>query len=357
MRWASRTTSHRTAAPSRHLPKRPSAIVADGVEEVELVADDGTHPGDDWPRTRSSTSASGRRWGRASGEGVRDRRRRPSPRGAVRVCAVRYLGLARADARPARRPIPCGAEGRGRRIGWVLRRENRARRHPELRRLRRRFRRLEFARLVTPDPRVACASWSRSAVRPVWPPTPASARSATPSSPTAAQAAAATSSTIRSRTRRSGSASRSPRAATSTRRSSGLASDDVARLELFLATGESRPIPLRDNAWAIQAARADRPYRVVAYDREGRIIGIQDMGDNGRPRCQARRRLAHAAHGARRARAGRRGARRSLERDGGQCHEIQLPGGAGGSGCARNACRRARRSSCSTSSRAAAAPG
>jgi hypothetical protein len=113
---------------------------------------------------------------------------------------------------------------------------------------------------------------------------------------------------------------------------SGLASDDVARLELFLANGESRPIPLRDNAWAIQAARADRPYRVVAYDREGRIIGIQDMGDKDArlPRPAGEWRTLFTARDSR----GQLGAVRvARSSDGGQCHEIRLPGGAGSSGC------------------------
>jgi len=57
----------------------------------------------------------------------------------------------------------------------------------------------------------------------------------------------------------------------------GVASDDVARMQLFLGSGEAQPIPLRDNAWLTRAARADYPIRVVAYDREDRIIGIQTM--------------------------------------------------------------------------------
>jgi hypothetical protein len=113
---------------------------------------------------------------------------------------------------------------------------------------------------------------------------------------------------------------------------SGLASDDVARLELFLATGESRPIPLHDNAWAIQAARAARPYRVVAYDREGRIIGIQDMGGKDalvpRPAGDWRTVLTvRDSHG----RVGE--VRVAPSSKGGRCHEIRLPGGAGSSAC------------------------
>lgn len=59
---------------------------------------------------------------------------------------------------------------------------------------------------------------------------------------------------------------------------SGLASDDVAHMRLFLATGKSYTIPLRDNAWLIQAARADYPPRIVAYDQAGQVIGIETFG-------------------------------------------------------------------------------
>jgi hypothetical protein len=55
----------------------------------------------------------------------------------------------------------------------------------------------------------------------------------------------------------------------------GLASDDVARLEIFTATGERIPVPLRDNAYLIEVALARFPAKVVAYDAEGRVIGIE----------------------------------------------------------------------------------
>jgi hypothetical protein len=56
---------------------------------------------------------------------------------------------------------------------------------------------------------------------------------------------------------------------------SGIATDEVARVELFLATGERRSVPLRDNVFVARALRARFPVRLVAYDRAGRIIGIQ----------------------------------------------------------------------------------
>ena len=54
----------------------------------------------------------------------------------------------------------------------------------------------------------------------------------------------------------------------------GIATDDVARLELFLGTGERRRVPLRDNAYVMRVHRAKMPGRLVAYDAEGRVIGI-----------------------------------------------------------------------------------
>lgn len=55
----------------------------------------------------------------------------------------------------------------------------------------------------------------------------------------------------------------------------GLASDDVARLEVFLATGERVAVPLADNAYVLEVARTKFPIRLVAYDDAGRIVAIQ----------------------------------------------------------------------------------
>jgi hypothetical protein len=112
---------------------------------------------------------------------------------------------------------------------------------------------------------------------------------------------------------------------------SGLASDEVARLQLFLATGETRPIPLRDNAWVVQAARADHPVRVVAYDSEDRIIGIQDLGGEariGRPVGEWRTILTVPDRDGQLARV-----RIAASTDGGRCYEIRTPGGGGSYGC------------------------
>ena len=55
---------------------------------------------------------------------------------------------------------------------------------------------------------------------------------------------------------------------------SGLASDDVARIEVFLGNGERWQAPLRDNATAFRVQRAKFPARVVAYDAAGRVIDV-----------------------------------------------------------------------------------
>lgn len=57
---------------------------------------------------------------------------------------------------------------------------------------------------------------------------------------------------------------------------SGLASDDVARLELFTSTGNKIDVPLRDNAFIVDVALARMPAKLVAYDAEGLVIGIRE---------------------------------------------------------------------------------
>jgi hypothetical protein len=63
---------------------------------------------------------------------------------------------------------------------------------------------------------------------------------------------------------------------------SGLASDDVARIVAFLANGQRAAVPLADNAFVVDIARAKFPVRLVAYDKSGRVIGFTDsIGDFG----------------------------------------------------------------------------
>jgi hypothetical protein len=55
----------------------------------------------------------------------------------------------------------------------------------------------------------------------------------------------------------------------------GVVSDDVARLDLFLSNGERMTAPLNDNVYLVDVARSKLPVRLVAYDAQGRVIGIQ----------------------------------------------------------------------------------
>jgi len=54
----------------------------------------------------------------------------------------------------------------------------------------------------------------------------------------------------------------------------GLVADDVASLDLFLSNGARESIPIVDNVFALQAVAAD-PAKLVAYDREHRVLAVQ----------------------------------------------------------------------------------
>ena len=56
---------------------------------------------------------------------------------------------------------------------------------------------------------------------------------------------------------------------------SGIASDEVARLEAFTGTGNAIPVRLADNTFLVEISLARFPVKLVAYDREGRVIGIE----------------------------------------------------------------------------------
>jgi len=60
----------------------------------------------------------------------------------------------------------------------------------------------------------------------------------------------------------------------------GLASDDVAKLTLYLSTGRLVAVPLHDNGYITSAAKADYPVRLVAYDSDGRVIGIKTLQES-----------------------------------------------------------------------------
>ena len=62
----------------------------------------------------------------------------------------------------------------------------------------------------------------------------------------------------------------------------GLASDDVARLRLYLSTGEYVPVALSANAYVVRAPLTKYPLRLVGYDGRGRVIGITTLWGNTR---------------------------------------------------------------------------
>jgi hypothetical protein len=62
---------------------------------------------------------------------------------------------------------------------------------------------------------------------------------------------------------------------------SGLASDDVSRIALYLADGVVLHVPLLDNVFYVRVARARFPARVVAFDGAGRVIDVQTFPSDG----------------------------------------------------------------------------
>jgi len=55
---------------------------------------------------------------------------------------------------------------------------------------------------------------------------------------------------------------------------SGVASDDVARIEALLADGQYSEVPFKDNAFIVDLPRANLPARLIAYDSAGRVIDV-----------------------------------------------------------------------------------
>jgi hypothetical protein len=118
---------------------------------------------------------------------------------------------------------------------------------------------------------------------------------------------------------------------------SGLASDDVAKLELFSLRGGTVDVPLRDNAWLVRVASGDYPLRLVAYDREGRVIGIEMQQSDGLTSpapAEAKssvRRLARVV-----GESGQTATLRAGTAVGGyRCFSIEVSNRGGGGGCTR----------------------
>jgi hypothetical protein len=71
---------------------------------------------------------------------------------------------------------------------------------------------------------------------------------------------------------------------------SGVASDDVARIDALLADGQRAEVALVDNVFLIDLPRANLPARLVAYDEEDRVIWVdRPLSDFGGGRAQPAR--------------------------------------------------------------------
>lgn len=118
---------------------------------------------------------------------------------------------------------------------------------------------------------------------------------------------------------------------------SGLASDDVARLALFGVDRAPLEVPLRDNVWLVRVGRSDFPIRLVAYDGDGRVIGVHVEQSDGMtspaPRAAQTsvRTLARVA--------GENGQTATLRAGrpvgGYRCWNIEVSNRGGGGGCTR----------------------
>jgi hypothetical protein len=60
----------------------------------------------------------------------------------------------------------------------------------------------------------------------------------------------------------------------------GLASDDVARIELVHGDGSKVPVPLADNVFSFQTRRGEA-IKLVAYDSEDRVVRVEIVGGEG----------------------------------------------------------------------------
>lgn len=115
----------------------------------------------------------------------------------------------------------------------------------------------------------------------------------------------------------------------------GLASDDVARMDLYLRSGERIAVPLEDNAYLVEVARTKFPIRLVAYDDAGRVIGIETyghdpLGDPGPRPVEGKQRVVKRVVGAN----GTKGVLRvGPSTAGTRCHRVNFEGGADSGGC------------------------
>lgn len=309
-------------------------IAADGVREVELVDDAGRHRAElggnaflhvtDRPRlglrTRSASVV--------GSDGVRIR---------VALAEAPFGNWGGPPAKPGVPPGPTGVERtvEGGRVGWVDRREERGEEPPaNARFLRIADGRFEFARVLTPDASsykrilFGVGTLPRFASRPERPSFCVSLISGGGAGGGCNDLANPfLNGPIMASLSQFGGGDQFATIA-------GAVADEVARLELYVASGARVAVPLRDNAFLVEAPRAEFPMRLVAYDSAGLVIGNQAYESDPVARTGARpvgpwRLLAESR--AENGDVARLRLARSSE--GGTCYSLLISGGAGGNGC------------------------
>jgi len=63
---------------------------------------------------------------------------------------------------------------------------------------------------------------------------------------------------------------------------SGAAADGIVSMKLFLASGRVVPAALHDNAYSLSGPTAQFPAKLVAYDANGQVVGLQVLGGPAR---------------------------------------------------------------------------
>lgn len=324
------------ARPGEYAPVRASAtfgIVADGVTDVELVADDG--------RRRALVAANsflhiapnpavGARVRQAFATDAEGRRQR------VPLAAAPF-GLtdgSSVSSGEAQGPTRVERHVEGGQIGWLVRRQPRGEPLTEGGPTLGRVHRVLFGRVIQPDP--------NNFVRVFL----ALVESEERNGPLAGQGTALCYGALRPGLRGYGCApfagffdrggvgallvTVGSRGGDQYSSVEGVASDFVDRIELFLVTGERVAAPLKDNVFFVPVARTKFPARVVAYDQAGRVISIRTFGDESGPRAVAgKERIALEVEG----RDATAVLRVAPSTDGGRCWRISYSTGAEGGGC------------------------
>lgn len=115
----------------------------------------------------------------------------------------------------------------------------------------------------------------------------------------------------------------------------GMASDDVAAIKVFLGNGAVLKAALRDNFYVARIARSDYPIRAVAYDKDGRVIGLETQENDGMS-SPAPAKARKSVHEIARVNADGGGTliiRAGVPAGGYRCYEIRVLGGGDSGGC------------------------